>query len=202
MRFRPAARAQLDVELRRLREEQLLVVQLVDLADLVHEPELDPMRPGVGLTRSGVEDLGATLLAARRLPDELTVRVLLPDPEGATPHLGEVEAAMRARASELATVAWRDGMAQRAMGLSQLPLGLLVAAVSWVAAYVFGYLATQVEGAGVGLLAVSAMIAITVAWVVSWMVVEATTLDWRLGARLAAAYDLLSRARLEVALVD
>jgi hypothetical protein len=42
------------------------------------------------------------------------------------------------------------------------------------------------------------MIAITVAWVVSWMVIEATMLDWRLGARQAAAYDLLSRARLEV----
>ena len=30
------------------------------------------------------------------------------------------------------------------------------------------------------------------------MVLEATMLDWRLGARQAAAYDLLSRARLEV----
>jgi hypothetical protein len=49
----------------------------------------------------------------------------------------------------------------------------------------------------VGLLAVSAMLAITIAWVVSWMVVEATMLDWRFDARRAAAYDLLSRARLE-----
>jgi len=30
------------------------------------------------------------------------------------------------------------------------------------------------------------------------MVVESTILDWRMGARRAAAYDLLSRARLEV----
>ena len=89
-------------------------------------------------------------------------------------------------------------MAERAMGLRQLPLGLVIAAVSWVAAYLFGYLATQVEGAGVGLLAVTAMVAITIAWVVSWWVVESTMLSWRLSARQAAAYDLLSRARLEV----
>jgi hypothetical protein len=84
------------------------------------------------------------------------------------------------------------------MGLSQLPVGLLIAVVSWIAAYGLGYLAAGAEGSAVGLLAVSAMIAITVAWVVSWMVIEATMLDWRLGARQAAAYDLLSRARLEV----
>ena len=45
----------------------------------------------------------------------------------------------------------------------------------------------------------TAMVAITIAWVVSWMVVESTVLDWRPGARgQAAVYDLLSRARLEV----
>ena len=44
----------------------------------------------------------------------------------------------------------------------------------------------------------SVMLAITIAWVVSWMVVESTMLDWRPGARKAAAYDLVSRASLEV----
>lgn len=88
-------------------------------------------------------------------------------------------------------------MAQRSMGLSQLPLGLVLSVVSCVAAYVFGFLATEADGVAVGLLAVSAMVAITVAWVVSWMVVEATLLDWRPDARRAAAYDLLARARVE-----
>jgi hypothetical protein len=69
------------------------------------------------------------------------------------------------RAGYLATVAWRDGMAQRAMRLRQLPLGLLISALSWALAYVLGYFVTQVHGVGVGLLAVSAMLSITIAWV-------------------------------------
>jgi hypothetical protein len=69
---------------------------------------------------------------------------------------------------------------------------------SWVAAYVLAYLATQVDGGGAGLLAVTAMFVITVAWVVSWVIVEAAVLDWRPAARQAAAFDLLARARLEV----
>ena len=85
-----------------------------------------------------------------------------------------------------------------ATGLRQLPVGMAVAAVSWVVAYAAGYLATQVHGAGVGLLAVTAMIAITIAWVASWMIAESTLFDWRPAARQAAAFDLLSRARLEV----
>jgi hypothetical protein len=153
------------------------------------------VRPGT--PRAGIDDLASTLLAARRLPSDLTVRVVLPDDAGTAPSFTDTEAAFRRAASDRSAVAWRDGFAQRAMGLRQLPVGIAVAAVSWIAAYVFGYLATEVDGAGVGLLAVSAMIAITIAWVVSWMVVEATVLDWRLDARRAAAYDLLSRARLE-----
>jgi uncharacterized membrane protein (DUF485 family) len=199
MRIRTGARTKLDAELLRLREEQLVEVELAELVDLVREPDVDPMQMSIGPTRPGVEDLAATLLAARRLPAELTVRVVLPDAANAMPSIAETEAAFHRRAEQLASVAWRDGMAQRAMGLSQLPLGLAIATVSWVAAYAFGFLATQVEGAGVGMFAVSAMIAITIAWVVSWMVVEATMLDWRFGARQSAVYDLLSRAHLEVA---
>ncbi len=75
---------------------------------------------------------------------------------------------------------------------------MAIAAVSWVVAYVAGYLATQVHGAGVGFLAVTAMVAITIAWVASWMIAESTLFDWRPAARQAAAFDLLSRARLEV----
>ena len=42
------------------------------------------------------------------------------------------------------------------------------------------------------------MIAITIAWVASWMIAESTLFDWRPSARQAAAFDLLSRAHLEV----
>jgi hypothetical protein len=197
MRFKLAAREELDGELRCLGDEHLVVLHLAAPADLVREPDVDPMDIRAGTSRAGIDDLASTLLAARRLPSELTVRVVLPDDASTTPSFADTEAAFRRASSDRSAVAWRDGFAQRAMGLRQLPTGLVIAAVSWVAAYVFGYLATEVDGAGVGLLAVSAMVAITIAWVVSWMVVETTMLDWRFDARRAAAYDLLSRARLE-----
>ena len=89
-------------------------------------------------------------------------------------------------------------MAVRATGLRQLPVGMAVAAVSWVVAYAAGYLASQVHGAGVGLLAVTAMIAITIR---AGRLVDDRGVDavhWRPAARQAAAFDLLSHARLEV----
>jgi hypothetical protein len=198
VRYRLAARQELDAQLRRLREERLIVIEVTTPADLLCEPDVDPNEMPTGTPRAGVDDLASTLLAARRLPPELTVRVVvLSDDAGVTRSLADTESGFRRVALDRSAVAWRDGIAQRAMGLRQLPAGLVIAAISWVAAYVFGYLATEADGAGVGVLAVSAMIAITIAWVVSWRVVETTLLDWRLDARLAAAYDLLSRARLE-----
>ena len=198
MRFSLNARTTLDADLDRLRREHVVVLELTELADLVREPDSDPLVARSGPEQAGVDDIAATLTAARRLPEDLTVRVALPAGTAVAPTSTDVEAALRRRSAYLASVAWRGGMAERAMGLRQLPAGLVIAAVSWVAAYLFGYLATQVEGAGVGLLAVTAMVAITIAWVVSWWVVESTMLSWRLGARQAAAYDLLSRAHLEV----
>jgi uncharacterized membrane protein len=56
--------------------------------------------------------------------------------------------------------------------------------------------------AGKSLLVVTAGIAITVAWVVSWMVIESTTLDWRQSAHEAFAFELLARATLEVVTVE
>ena len=197
MRYRLAARQELDAQLRLLREEHLVAIGVATPENLRREPEADPMELRAGTPRAGIDDLASTLLAVRRLPSDLTVRVVLHAEAGVTPSEADVESAFRRMASDRSTVAWRDGIAQRAMGLRQLPAGIVIAAVSWIAAYVFGYLATQVDGAGVGLLVVTAMVAITIAWVVSWMVVEATMLDWRFDARRAAAYDLLSRARLE-----
>ena len=197
MRYRLAARQELDAQLRLLREEHLVVIGVATPENLLREPEADPMELHAGTPRAGIDDLASTLLAARRLPSDLTVRVVLHAEAGTSPSVADVESAFRRTASDRSEVAWRDGMAQRAMGMRQLPAGIVIAAVAWIAAYVFGYLATQVDGAGVGLLVVTAMVAITIAWVVSWMVVEATMLDWRFDARRAAVYDLLSRARLE-----
>jgi hypothetical protein len=201
MRFSLAARRTLGADLDRLRRDRVLVIELSDLTHLVCQPDAPPQH-AVGPEQAGVDDLASTLSAARRLPAELTVHVVVPAGAPSTASTADVEAALHRRAGYLATVAWRNGMAQRAMGLSQLPLGMSIAILSWLGAYVLGYYAARAEGSAVGLLAVSAMIAMTIAWVVSWMVIEATVLDWRLGARQAAAYDLLSRARLEVTRAD
>lgn len=193
-----AARSALDAQLKLLSDEHAVTIELDVLADLVRHPVVDPLSLRRSPAQAGVDDLAATLLAARRLPDDLTVRVVIPEDPAPEATVAQVEAALHRCAAHRATVAWRDGMAQRAMGLSQLPLGLALSATTWTAAYAFGYLATEVDGIAVGVLAVSAMVAITIAWVVSWMVVEATILDWRLDARRAAAYELLSRAHVEV----
>jgi hypothetical protein len=90
-------------------------------------------------------------------------------------------------------------MAVRTMGRRQLPLGITIAVVSALVAYGAGYLASTVHNvAAKSLLVVTAGIAITVAWVVSWMVIESTTLDWRQSARQAFAYDLVARETLQV----
>lgn len=196
--FKLSAREALEADLTLLRTEHAVTIELDELIDLVRDPEVDPLAPRRSPAQLAIDDLADTLGAARRLPHDLTVRVVLLERACPEPPVAEVEAAFHRRAAYQATVAWREGMAQRAMGLSQMPLGLTLATVSWVAAYVFGYLATELDGVIVGLLAVSAMLSITIAWVVSWMVVESTMLDWRPGARRAAAYDLLARARLEV----
>lgn len=196
--FNLAARQALDADLRLLREQHVVTIELDELIDLVRDPDVDPLVPRRSPPQPAVEDLVATLGAARRLPDELTVRVVLPEGAARHPSIVELEAVLHRRAAYQATAAWRNGMAVKATGLRQLPLGLVLSVVSWVAAYAFGYLATEVDGVAVGVFAVSAMVSITIAWVVSWMVVETTMLDWRPDARRAAAYDLLARAHVEV----
>jgi hypothetical protein len=84
------------------------------------------------------------------------------------------------------------------MGLRQLPLGLTVAVVAWVIASVAGSRAADASGWDLVGLALIAIVGITIAWVVSWMVIEYVMIDWRPAARRADAYDLLARATLEV----
>jgi hypothetical protein len=183
MRFTLAARDALDADVDRIRQEHLVVLELCDLTEL---------------EQSRVEEIGATLMAVRRLPGDLTLRVALPEQAAVSPSATEAEAALHRDALTLSSASWREAMGIRATGMAQLPLGMLIAAGCWVAAYVLAYLAAQVDGGGAGLLAVTAMLVITIAWVISWVTVEAAVLDWRVPARQAAAYDLLARARLEV----
>jgi hypothetical protein len=197
------AREMLDADLARLSRERLVVLHLDDLDELLCEPEVDRLVPHRGPNRAGIEDLALTLSAAVRLPDELTVRVVLPAETSPTLPTDQAQAALRDRATDEASASWRAAMAVRSMGRRQLPLGLATALVSATVAYGAGYLASTVDNlAGRGLLVVTAGIALTVAWVVSWMVIESTVLDWRQSARQAFAYDLIARATLEVVLAE
>ena len=190
---------QLDETLARLNREHLLVIELGDLAHLLVEPDTEPFLPQRGPAQPGVDDLAATLAAARALPDELTVRVILPN--GASPDVpvAEAQAALRSRAAYLASVVWRDAMAVRNMGRRQLPLGLVAALLSWVIAYAAAAAATSTDsGLLIALFAVVAAIMLTIAWVVSWLVIETSYFDWRQDSDKASAYELIARCTLEI----
>jgi hypothetical protein len=189
----------LDADLASVRRDEVLELALDDLEALLREPDTEPFAVRRGPYRTGLEDLALTLSAATRLPDELKVRVRLPTGTPSTvPAL--VQAAFRRRAADAASASWRDAMAVRSMGRRQLPIGVPVAVVSAVVAYAAGYLATVADSTTTtGLFVLVSMIAITIAWVVSWMVIETAFLDWRQPARTARAFDLLTRATLEVA---
>ena len=199
MRGPQRASAALDADLARLGQQQLVVLELDQLDDLLSESEADPFALRRGPFRAGIEDLVLTLTAAERLPEELTVRVELPTGTSATISTAQAQAALRQRANDSASAEWRQARAVHSMGRRQVPVGSAVAVGAAILAYLAGYLATVADSPAVkGLCAVMAGIAITIAWVVSWMVVETTFVDWRESARRARAYDLLARATLEV----
>jgi len=199
MRHTQRASAQLDQTLAKVETEQLIVLELDDLTDLLVAPDTQPFRSRRSPYRSGVEDLVLTLSAAERLPDTLTVRVVLPSDRSGDPNLALAQPAFRSRTADLTNEAWREAMAIRSMGHRQLPLGIGTGIGAAVVAYIAGYFATVVEsGAARGALVVAAMIALTIAWVVGWVVVEAAILDWRLPARRAAACELLESATLDI----
>ncbi len=54
------------------------------------------------------------------------------------------------------------------------------------------------SGIVIAVLAAMAAIMLTIAWVVSWMVIETRYFDWRQDGRKAVAYELIARCHLEV----
>jgi hypothetical protein len=199
MRHTQAASKQLDEALARIEQDEVVELALDDLRDLLVEPEDVAFEIRRSPYRAGVEDIALTLAAAERLPDQLTVRVILPPNQTPSASVEVAQAALRSRAADLAGESWREAVAIRSMGRRQLPLGIVVGIGAAAVAYIAAYFASVVETAAVrGVLVVTAMIALTVAWVVGWVVVEAAILDWRLPARRAAGCELLAKATLEV----
>jgi hypothetical protein len=189
----------LSAELRRLEREHLLVLRLESIEHLLSEPGGDPFVPGHGFEeRSGLDDAALTLRAARRIPDDLTVRVVLASPPSIP--TDQAQAALQRVAADRRDVDWREAVAVRATGRRQLPMGITIALMALVVAYVATALAVDVDSTVVRALCITAAaLGFTVAWVVSWMVVELAIYDWRDPAWRSRVYDLLSRATLEVA---
>jgi hypothetical protein len=203
MRKRLDVHRSLASDLADLKSGHVLRLRLARLEDLVSEPEDDPRRPLSGPQQAGVVDLATTLTAARHLPDDLTVEVELSPNAMSELTPAQAQAALNRRASYLASTSWRESMAVRNMGLRQLPLGIVFYVLAAAVAAGFAYLAQQAGGnAAVALFTVLAALAMTIAWVVSWMVVESTIFDWRPAAHETAAYELLARATVEVLVED
>ena len=122
----------LSADLLLLDRDHLLVLKLGSIEQLLSESEGDPFASRVGSDRSGIDDAVLTLRAARRIPDELTVRVILP--AGSTPSIStdQAQAALRRAAADQCGVGWREASAVRSMGRRQLPMGVTIALLAAV----------------------------------------------------------------------
>lgn len=198
MRAPRHAGASLDAALGRLERDGVIEVRLDDLSDLGQAPAAEPFTLRAGPRRSGIDDVVLTLCAARRMPEELTVRVLVP-PGGQASADRVVQPWVRQVALDASSASWRRAMAVRSMGLRQLPLGLAIAIVAAVVAYAAAGAGADVDSVlGQGVLFVLAGIAITLAWVASWMVIESAMFDWRQLGIEARAYELLAGADIDI----
>lgn len=199
MRRPREAEERLEADLRRIADDHVVVIELESIEHLLVAPDRNPFEVQRGPSSAGLDDLGLTLASVPGLPDRLTVRAVLP--AGATPSmpLERAQAAMRTAAAERSTVAWREGMAVRSMGRRQTPIGIAIAFVSALVAYLFWFLLSEAESNWWKVVAaLLGGIFITIAWLVSWMVIEFAMVDWRLSGRKAAVYALLAEATLEV----
>lgn len=194
MRASPYRRSVAD-QLERLRHEHTVTVRLHRLSDLVEEPEADPWRPDLS---TGTGDVVSVLISAKYVPEKLVLHAEVED-DVSDADLARVRDGLRALSAKRAEAAWREAMAVRNEGWRQMPLSIVIAIVAAFLAYGLGYLANQ---AGVNLpgavLAILAGLAITIAWVTSWMVMEYALYDWRDPARRALAHDRLAHCELTV----
>ena len=193
----------LDADLARLERERLVVLYLDDLDGLLCEPAAEMFVLRSGPDRGGIDELAAHVERSRapaRQPDRASPAPawdLAPGPDG----VGAGRAAPTGGRLGLGVVARRHGRAQH--GAPPVLTRHDHRRGQRRVAYGAGYLASTVDNvAAKSLLVVTAGIALMVAWVVSWMVIESTTLDWRQSARQAFAYDLIARATLEVVTIE
>jgi hypothetical protein len=182
---RPAFARSLDDAHARLERDGAIELQLQSLDELFDaKPE------------AGAERLAGALVSARRLPDDVVLRVSVPR------HTGDesvAEAALRDYYRTRAEATWQRVTTTRRTGMRQLAPSLLVAALAIAIATGCGTVAqTTATNVVAALLYIVAGVGVIAAWVIAWMPIEELLFDWRPDARLASAYDLLAQSRLEV----
>jgi len=184
---RPEAARGLDAAHGRLDQEGTLELEL---------PTFDRLLEPGGSGEAGVDSLAGILVSARRLPDNVTVRLVVSEPTVDDPG---TERAFRDYCSGQAAAAWRRATTIRRAGLRQLAPCLLASAVVVAIAAACGTLA---EGIGTNALAAllyaGGGVGVIAAWVIVWIPIEEIFFDWRPEARAATVYELLARSRVDV----
>jgi len=183
----PHAARRLQTAHARLEAENIIKLELRS-ADGLLQPD--------GRPESGAETLATILVSAPRLPQRLTVRLVLPAGAVGIEH---VEATFRQHCLAQAECAWRRATTIRRAGRRQLLPAFAVGAVAAAIAVLAG---TVAENAGshhlvAAVLYVIAGIGVIAAWVIAWLPIEELLFDWRPDGRVAHAYELLAGAQLE-----
>jgi len=182
---------------RLLEEDGVVEVDLPSADQLVSEPSIEPLGR-CGPYQSGADYASSVLQSVRRLPDQVTVRVVMNDESFDERTNAEAETAFRAYCRFRAEDAWRQASAVRRTGIRQLRPALFAAVVAAAVAVAGGYLAESVDGkAAEALLYAVAGIGAIAAWIIVWVPIEELLFGWRPPAHVAAVFDLLSQARLE-----
>jgi len=182
---------------RLLEQDGVVEVELPTAEQLVSEPPVEPLGRS-GPYQSGMAYVSSVLESVRRLPDQVTVRVVLNGESFDERTNAEAETAFRDCCRFRAEDAWRQAATVKRTGLRQRRPALIAAAVVGAVAVACGYLSESVGAkAAEVLLYAIAGVGLIAAWIIVWVPIEELLFGWRPPAHVAAVFDLLSRARLE-----
>jgi hypothetical protein len=167
-----------------------------DLTIDVELNSLDQLLDASGRHGSGVDSLVAILDSSLRLPATLVVRIALPGEGGVhEPDVG----AFRDHCRDKANDAWLEAMILRQGGIRELPRALGLSLIAAALGVVAGYFAQGTDSTLLMVLLYAvAFISVIAAWTIGWTPIEQALFDWRAPAHTGSAYELLSRARVEV----
>jgi hypothetical protein len=193
----PGLEDRLAAAYRLLEEDSVVEVCLPSVDQLVCEPPIGPLGRH-GPYQSGAAYASSVLQSARRLPEQVTVRVVVSGDSFDENTNAKAETAFRDYCRFRAEDALRQAATVRRAGTRQRRPALILAAVVAAVAAACGYLGDSVDvKAAAALLYIIAGIGVIAAWIIVWQPVEELLFGWRAPAHLAAAFGFLSRARLE-----